>query len=36
MKMGFLEGFYGILLSGLYSFYTFSKYAKLWEMGKKK
>ncbi len=35
MKMGFLEGFYGILLSGLYSFYTFSKYAKLWEMDKK-
>lgn len=35
LKKGFLEGFYGILLSGLYSFYTFSKYAKLWEMEKK-
>ena len=35
LKLGFLEGFYGILLSGLYSFYTFSKYAKLWEMDKK-
>ncbi|MFZ3066079.1 MAG: glycosyltransferase family 2 protein [Nitrospirota bacterium] len=32
LKNGFLEGFYGILLSGLYAFYTFSKYAKLWEM----
>lgn len=36
LKKGFLEGFYGILLSGLYSFYTFSKYAKLWEMEKKR
>lgn len=35
-KNGFLEGFYGILLSGLYAFYTFSKYAKLWEMQKKR
>lgn len=35
LKKGFLEGFYGILLSGLYSFYTFSKYAKLWEIEKK-
>jgi glycosyltransferase involved in cell wall biosynthesis len=35
LQKGFLEGYNGIVLSGLYSSYTFSKYAKLWEMSKK-
>lgn len=36
LQKGFLEGYSGIALSGLYSSYTFSKYAKLWEMSGKK
>jgi glycosyltransferase involved in cell wall biosynthesis len=32
LKRGFLDGIYGFLLAGLYSFYVFSKYAKLLEM----
>ena len=32
LKKGFLEGFYGLLLSALYAIYTFSKYAKALEM----
>lgn len=35
LQKGFLEGYSGIVLSGLYSSYTFSKYAKLWEMSKR-
>jgi len=35
LRLGILDGFYGIILAGLYSFYTFSKYSKLWEMGKR-
>lgn len=36
LQKGFLEGYNGIILSGLYAAYTFSKYAKLREMlGKK-
>lgn len=35
LQKGFLEGYNGIILSGLYAAYTFSKYAKLWEMSKK-
>lgn len=36
LQKGFLEGYNGIVLSGLYASYTFSKYAKLWEMSGKK
>ena len=32
LRLGFLEGYRGLILSILYSIYTFSKYAKLWEM----
>ena len=32
LRQGFREGFNGFLLSGLYSYYVFLKYAKLWEM----
>lgn len=35
LQKGFLEGYSGVILSGLYAAYTFSKYAKLWEMSKK-
>lgn len=35
MKMGFLEGYRGAILSALYSAYTLSKYAKLWEMSER-
>jgi len=31
-RQGFRDGFHGFLLAILYSFYTFLKYAKLWEM----
>ncbi|MBI5198793.1 MAG: glycosyltransferase family 2 protein, partial [Nitrospirae bacterium] len=30
LQQGFREGIYGLLLSVLYSYYTFVKYAKLW------
>ncbi len=36
LRLGILDGFYGIILAGLYSFYTFSKYSKLWEMKRSK
>jgi len=32
LRLGILDGFHGILLAGLYSFYTFTKYSKLWEI----
>ncbi len=32
IRQGFREGMEGLILAGLYAFYTFSKYAKLWEM----
>ncbi len=35
LQKGFLEGYRGVVLSGLYSSYTFAKYAKLWEMSKR-
>ncbi|MBI5788222.1 MAG: glycosyltransferase family 2 protein [Candidatus Schekmanbacteria bacterium] len=31
-KMGFRDGYYGLVLAGLYTAYTFAKYAKLWEL----
>ncbi|MGH7259916.1 MAG: glycosyltransferase family 2 protein [Nitrospiraceae bacterium] len=33
-RAGFLEGMPGLILSGLYAYYTFIKYAKLWEMSR--
>lgn len=30
-RRGFLDGKYGLILSLLYSYYTFSKYTKIWE-----
>jgi len=35
LRAGFLEGYFGFLLSVLYSFYTFAKYIKLKELGGK-
>lgn len=32
VRQGFRDGIHGLVISMLYSFYTFSKYAKLWEM----
>ncbi|MDH4266811.1 MAG: glycosyltransferase family 2 protein [Deltaproteobacteria bacterium] len=32
LRAGFLEGYLGFLLAGLYSFYTFAKYSKLREL----
>lgn len=32
LRLGILDGIYGIIIASLYSFYTFSKYSKLWEM----
>lgn len=32
LQGGFLEGWRGLLLAGLYACYTFAKYTKLWEM----
>lgn len=34
LKLGFLEGSAGVMLSTLYASYTLAKYAKLWEMKK--
>lgn len=34
LRMGFLDGFRGFVLAVLYSFYTFLKYLKLWEIQK--
>ncbi|MBI5562256.1 MAG: glycosyltransferase family 2 protein [Deltaproteobacteria bacterium] len=34
LKLGFLDGVHGIMLSALYASYTLAKYAKLWEMDK--
>jgi glycosyltransferase involved in cell wall biosynthesis len=34
-RRGFLDGMPGLILSGLYAYYTFIKYAKLWELTKK-
>lgn len=32
IRLGFLEGYLGFLISVLYSFYTFAKYSKLKEL----
>lgn len=34
LKQGFRDGFHGFILSVLYSFYTFLKYLKTWELKK--
>lgn len=34
LRRGFLDGIPGLILSGLYTYYTFIKYAKLWELTK--
>ena len=34
LKQGFRDGYHGLLLAGLYSFYSFVKYARLWELGR--
>jgi len=31
LKRGFLDGMHGLLLAGLYGYYTFLKYARAWE-----
>ncbi len=36
LRGGFLDGFQGFLLAKLYSYYTFQKYAKFWELLSKK
>ena len=33
-RAGFLDGMPGLILSGLYAYYTFMKYAKFWELTK--
>ncbi len=35
-RQGFREGLHGLLLCGLYAYYTFLKYGRLWEMEHKK
>jgi len=35
-RAGFLDGMPGLILSGLYAYYTFMKYAKFWELSKDK
>jgi len=32
LRLGILDGMPGLILSGLYTYYTFVKYAKLWEL----
>ena len=36
LRRGFLDGMPGLILSGLYGYYTFMKYAKFWELTKEK
>ncbi len=35
LKLGFLDGFHGFLLSGLSAIATYARYAKLWEMDRR-
>jgi len=32
LRRGFLDGMPGLILSGLYGYYTLMKYAKFWEL----
>lgn len=34
-RLGFLDGLQGFILSGLYAYYTFIKYVRLWELTRK-
>ena len=34
LRAGFLDGMPGLILAGLYAYYTFIKYAKLWELSR--
>jgi hypothetical protein len=34
LRAGFLDGWRGLLVSGMGCFYVFLKYAKLWEMSR--
>lgn len=34
LRLGFLDGLHGFILSGLYAYYTYIKYVRLWEMTK--
>ena len=34
-RRGFLDGMPGLILSGLYGYYTVMKYAKFWELTKR-
>ncbi len=34
LKLGFLEGFTGLIVAGTGAYYVFLKYAKLWELGR--
>lgn len=36
LRLGILDGMPGLILSGLYTYYTFVKYAKLWELEKQR
>ena len=36
LKQGFRDGMHGFILAGIYGYYTFLKYVKLWEMRRKK
>ena len=35
VQQGFRDGRYGLILAALYAYYTFLKYAKLWELQRK-
>jgi glycosyltransferase involved in cell wall biosynthesis len=35
LQLGFLDGFYGFVIAAVSSFYTFSKYAMLWELNRR-
>ena len=32
LQQGFRDGMHGLILAGIYGYYTFLKYAKLWEL----
>jgi hypothetical protein len=34
LRTGFLDRMPGLILSGLYAYYTFIKYAKFWELSR--
>ena len=36
LERGFLDGYHGLVLAGLYSLYVFTRYARLWEINQTK